>query len=166
MLTKVGTLVFTAVMTATLSIQPVPEQTGLLAPSGMDAETLEAGLLYDLVPLAEEFIEAEEETGVNAMWLAAIAALESGWGRSDLAKTKHNLFGWSGLNGYATFLSPEICVESVARKLRSSYLNEDGKSYHGTNIEGIAVSYSENPEWADAVREIYDGILRRCGECT
>ena len=50
-------------------------------PCGMSEKELCAALKYDLVPYAGYFIEAEQKHGVNAAFLAAIAAQESGWGR-------------------------------------------------------------------------------------
>ena len=43
--------------------------------------------------LEKYFIEYGEEWKVNPMFLAAIAAFESTWGRSENATKKNNLFG-------------------------------------------------------------------------
>lgn len=43
--------------------------------------------------LYESFLEAQEKYNVNAIILLSIACLESGYGLSELAKLKNNLFG-------------------------------------------------------------------------
>lgn len=147
--------------TGDLIVQPIG--TGMLTPSGMDSDDLRTGLLYDLKDLADAFVEAEQKTGVNAVWLSAIAALESGWGRSELAQEKHNLFGWTNGTGYAEFDSAESCIFSVSYSLMTNYLSDDGCYYIGKEIEDVAKHY--NPmhcgEWAEVVREIHDGIQGR-----
>lgn len=50
----------------------------LTSPSGLDAEDLH--LRHNLIGLEQAFIDAESEHGVRADFLAAVAALESGWG--------------------------------------------------------------------------------------
>ena len=39
------------------------------------------------------FKEAEKRYGINALYLMAHSALESAWGRSQIAKDKNNFFG-------------------------------------------------------------------------
>lgn len=51
-------------------------------PCGMTAKELGERFKYDLEPYAQAFICAEEDYGINACFLASIAALESGWGRN------------------------------------------------------------------------------------
>ena len=46
-----------------------------------------------LVGIGQDFIKAQNEYGVNALYLAAHAILESGYGKSEIAYRKHNLFG-------------------------------------------------------------------------
>ena len=59
----------------------------LTTPSGLSAEELSKGLRGELFALAEEFVFAEEKYGVNALFLAAVSALESGWGNIVSGKT-------------------------------------------------------------------------------
>lgn len=133
----------------------------LTSPSVISPEALEKSLLGDLKPLAGEFIAAEEKHGVGAIWLASIAALESGWGGSKLAQSKNNLFGWSGKDGYMSFESKAECIDFVARQIAKNYLDPDGAYFNGTDIEGVAMRYCPAPEWAEVVRGVHDGILRR-----
>ena len=66
----------------------------LTEPCGFSADELSAGLRGELVPLAADFVAAEAEYGVNAVFLAALAAHESGWGRHCFLP--ENIFGWGG----------------------------------------------------------------------
>ncbi len=95
---------------------------GLLSPSGLTAAELEAGLLGNLKPYAAAFVAAERETGINAVFLAAVAALESGWNTSTVAENKNNLFGWSAATGYADFESKEDCIAEVAGFEYAAYI--------------------------------------------
>ena len=124
------------------------------APCGLSTEELEAVLKYDLKEYAEEFLQAEEDYGINACFLASIAALESGWGRSDLAKNKNNLFGWKGKDGYKEFESPERCIDFVAWKLSKKYINKGLDT-----IDKIAPVYC-NEEWAGYLKDIWGGLIK------
>ena len=107
----------------------------------------------DLAPLEDAFLQAEADHGVDAAFLAAVAALESGWGESELAREKNNLFGWRGADGYMAFDSKEDCIDFVARNMV--------KRYEDQSIEEIAKTYcpSHWSEWVEAVTQIYDEIL-------
>lgn len=118
----------------------------------------------ELMPLEDAFLAAEQEYGVSAVFLAAVAALESGWGSSDLAREKHNLFGWrSGDGGYMTFDSPEACIDHVARAIAANYLDPEGSCYHGQSVAGVAVSYcGGNPEWVASI----EGLMGEISTCS
>lgn len=143
-------------MLAFMAAMAVP-QGELLTPCGYTAPQLESALLWDLKPLADEFIEAEQETGVNAVFLASVAALESGWGRSYRATEHNNLFGW----GNHKFASQAECIEVVAGGLVDNYLRPTGKYYNGCTVEGVSVKYNNTDHWRTQVRQIMRDIDRR-----
>lgn len=120
----------------------------LRTPSELTAEELRSGLKKDLVDLAEDFIAAEEKYGINAVFLAALAAFESGWGRHCFRE--NNLFGWGG----KSFETKSECVDFVASKLAEHYLSEDGKYYHGMNLYGVNRSYNGSDIWVENVAAI------------
>ena len=92
---------------------------------------------------------------MDAGFLAAVAALESGWGESELAREKNNLFGWRGADGYMAFDSPEDCIDHVAEYLADEYLDPDGLYYNGLSVEDVAISYCEgNADWVKMIKEI------------
>lgn len=124
--------------------------------SGFSAEQLEAGLREELVFLAKDFIAAEKRYGVNAVFLAAVAALESGWGKSCFRE--NNIFGWKGKN----FDSKAECIDFVAAKMAELYLCEDGKYYNGKNLAGVNICYNGNDFWEEKIAAIMAMISEKC----
>jgi hypothetical protein len=124
-------------------------------PCGLTEEELAERLKYDLKPLAKTFLEAEEDYGINACFLAAISALESGWGRYQFKE--NNIFGF----GQKTFDDEEHCIDYVAWYLRKNYLNEDGKYFRGGTIADIGKIWCpDNGEWVEKVAGIYRGLMK------
>lgn len=130
----------------------------LLTPCGLSEEALQNALKGRLKELAGVFLEAEEKTGVNALFLAAVAALESGWGESKAAREKNNLFGWTGQNGYQQFESRKDCILTVAQRLRDLYLTPGGRYFHGYTVEAVNRCYNGRPEWETAIVGIMENI--------
>ena len=138
-------------------------QDNVLTPSNITAEELSSGLLYDLKRYAGCFVEMEKEYGVNAIFLASVAALESGWCRTDIAVNNNNLFGYknpSG-NGFRYFSSKEDSIVTVAKHLKTNYLTEGAPYYNGLSIKGINVKYCEQKDWYKKIDMIAAGIIDR-----
>ncbi len=129
--------------------------TDLTVPCGFSPEELSVGLRGELVQYAEEFAAAEEKYGVNALFLCAVAALESGWGRYCFRP--NNIFGWSG----KSFESKEECIDFVASKIAEHYLSEDGKYYHGKTVSGVNVCYNGTEFWERKIPGIMAMISRK-----
>lgn len=131
--------------------------------SGESTKSLQNGLVSPMDELAGEFIACEEDHKINAIMLASIAALESGWGTSDLAENSNNLFGWKNNDGgFMEFDSKEQCIQYVAQAISEKYLSEDGEYYSGgTTIEHIADLYCDQPEWEEQVNGIIYDIMWR-----
>ena len=134
----------------------------VLEPSNVTAEELSAGLLYELKNFADCFIKAEGTYGVNAIFLASVAALESGWGRSQVAINNNNLFGYtSPSGGYRVFESVEECIDTVARHLKRNYLTEGGSFYNGVSVGAINIMYCAQRTWAEKVNSIAIRVVER-----
>ena len=131
----------------------------LRTPSGLTADELRNGLKKDLVDLAEDFVAAEERYGVNAVFLAALAAFESGWGRHCFRE--NNIFGW----GRKSFETKSECIDFVASKIAQHYLSEDGKYYHGMNLYGVNRSYNGSDVWLENVAAIMSKISKKAAVC-
>lgn len=126
--------------------------------SGYSAKQLEEGLKDELVFLSEDFIAAEQKHGVNAVFLAAVAALESGWGK--ICFRENNIFGWNG----KSFSSKSECIDFVAEKLAEHYLCEEGKYYNGKTVAGVNVCYNGNSFWEEKIADIMAMISKKCGK--
>ena len=121
-------------------------------PCGMSEEELEEALKHELKQYAGDFLSAEEKHGVNAAFLAAIAAQESGWGRYCFRE--NNIFGF----GKKSFDSVPECIDYVAEYIAKHYISENGKYYHGKTVEGVSVCWCDE-DWAKRVNYIFDSIL-------
>ncbi len=117
--------------------------------------------------LGVDFQKAQKDHGVNAIFLSALAALESGRGTSKIARDKNNLFGFKAYdeNPYSfakKFPDVETGIDEVARYIKKEYLTEGGKHYNGTSIEDVNKKYATDPEWHQKIekimREIVQGI--------
>lgn len=122
---------------------------------GLSEQELAQGMKDELVFLSEDFLAAEEKYSVNAVFLAAVAALESGWGKSCFLP--NNIFGWNG----KSFSSKSECVDFVASKLAEHYLSEDGKYYNGKTVSGVNLCYNGSGLWAEKVSSIMTMIMKK-----
>lgn len=122
-------------------------------PCGMSEDELSAALRHELIQYAGDFLAAEEKHGVNAAFLAAIAAQESGWGRYCFKA--NNIFGF----GRKAFDSVPECIDYVAGYLAEHYIAEDGRYFNGATVEGVSVCWCDKA-WAQAV----NGILYQITE--
>ncbi|MBP9988002.1 MAG: glucosaminidase domain-containing protein [Ruminococcus sp.] len=129
------------------------ELPSITEPCGLTEEQLDERLKGELKGYAGAFLQAEEDYEINACFLASVAALESGWGRSKVAQNKNNLFGWTkNGGGYKEFDSFEHCIDWCAWKIRKKYFNNGLDT-----IAEIAPVYC-NEEWGECVKKIYGGI--------
>lgn len=138
----------------------------LLTPSNITAEQL--GKAFEgtaMKGLEEYFIQAEKETGINALYIAGLAVHESGWNTSDFAKTRNNLFGWqaydNNLNATKRFESKEQCILFVADKIKTLYLEEDGMFHSGYTMASISKRYASDPKHAQKTFTIIQELLDR-----
>lgn len=123
----------------------------LLTKSNITIEELQKGFANtNMQGLEQYFINAENETGINAIYLAGLATHESGWNTSEFAKERNNLFGWqsydSNLNATKRFASKEESIMTVARALKKMYLSENGCYFNGYTISGISKRYASDKQ--------------------
>lgn len=127
----------------------------MLTPSNITEEELANALKYDLVGLAGAFLQAEEEHGVNAVYLAAIAALESGWGRYQFEE--NNIFGFFT---ETKFESEEDCIMYVTEFLAEHYLSKDGMYYGGGyRLKHVNKRWNGSEHWLTEVKGIANDII-------
>lgn len=111
-------------------------------------QTLSSNNYKRMIPYLDTFIEAENEYGVNALYLMCQLGLESGWGK--YRSGVNNIAGWTnGRGGYKNFDSVESCIMYVAYKLSTFYKNKVG-----TRLEDVCMLYCPNDGYADKVIRI------------
>jgi len=122
----------------------------------------------ELANLGPIFKKAEENTGINAVFLTSMACLESGYGSSQIAHDKNNLFGWgaSDDNPYENAYSYNNyadCIIRVSNVMKNSYFSIDGRYFHGTtlddgtvfvSIENVNESYCSLESWEWKIADI------------
>ena len=108
--------------------------------------------------ISETLIQVQDEYNVNAMLLLAIIRLESGNGKSNIARAKNNLGGLVGLYRskavYKHFDSKDDCIVFMAELLSNHYLTEGGKYFSGYTLPDIAKRYSSSKAWTDLVYQL------------
>lgn len=96
-----------------------------------------------------------------------IIGLESGWGTSNLAS--HNNFGGyrdkgdlgKDANGHGYFSTPEKGLDKVISNLANYTRYNNVSSVDFANLDSIGKHYSENPKWAEKIRDIYNTTTKR-----
>ncbi len=104
--------------------------------------------------LASAILEIEDEYGINAYFTIAVMKLESGIGKSKLAKTKNNLFGLNATGGSNSeafaFDTKADSVRKFGQLIADYYVD---KGY--TTIEKVAKKYCPaNSKWSGLVKKI------------
>ncbi len=132
--------------------------------TGFSGEQLERALTGTaLSGLGAFYAEKERTHGINALFLIAVAKLESAGGTSSLARRQNNLGGLkNGGSGYLSFGSREECVEYMADLLKDNYLSEGGKYYKGKTTQSVSIRYCEqSASWYSQVESL---MQRSCEE--
>ena len=116
-------------------------------PSGVTVEDLKKVTTQGLVGLEEAFWQAEQDYGINCLFVMAIAAIESGNG--TINGVGNNMFGWGG--GYIAFSSKAEGIDVVARGLANNYLTPGAGLYSGNKISDVNKRYASSSTWDDKV---------------
>lgn len=105
--------------------------------------------------LEKTILEIEQDYGINAYFTIAVMKLESGHGKSKLAKEKNNLFGLNAIDGDAfnkafSFKTKGESVQKFGQLISENYVD---KGY--TSVEKVASKYCKaNPKWSTLVMKI------------
>lgn len=139
----------------------------LIKKSDVSSETLDR-FLYgtNLVGLGRAFKKAEEDHGVNALFLMGLAIHESNAGTSRIALTKNNLFGFqaydaSPFESAKSFMTREEGIDTVAKYLSKNYLTPGGKYFRGYSIEAVNIHYATDPNWARGIKIRISNFLKK-----
>ena len=106
---------------------------------------------------------AAEKYELNPVYILAHAILESGWGRSKIAREKNNLFGYkaydsSPYESAMKFVDYPTCIDTVMGAVKKEYLTPGGKYFNGATLEGMNVRYATDKTWSEKIRNIMNRI--------
>ncbi|WP_314991840.1 glucosaminidase domain-containing protein, partial [uncultured Gemella sp.] len=118
------------------------------------------------------FKAAEQRYGVNALYLVAHSALESAWGKSQIAKDKNNFFGIAAYDStpYTSatkFDNVDSGILGAARWIDRNYLSNTGYpangAYLGNKARGMNVNYATAPYWGESIASIMFSANEKLG---
>ena len=114
------------------------------------------------------FKEAEKRYQINALYLIAHSALESSWGRSQIAKDKNNFFGIAAYDttpydSAKSFDDVDKGILGAAKWIRENYI-DNGRTYLGNKGSGMNVLYASDPYWGEKIASIMMRINSQLGE--
>ena len=114
------------------------------------------------------FKEAEKRYQVNALYLMAHSALESAWGRSQIAKDKNNFFGIAAYDttpydSAKSFDNVDKGILGAAKWIRENYIDE-GRTHLGNKSSGMNALYASDPYWGEKIASIMMTINSKLGE--
>ena len=115
----------------------------------------------------EVFKEAEKRYQVNALYLMAHSALESAWGRSQIANDKNNFFGIAAYDttpydSAKSFNNVDKGILGAAKWIRENYIDE-GRTHLGNKSSGMNVLYASDPYWGEKIASIMMTINSKLG---
>ncbi len=110
----------------------------------------------------QTFVDAQNKYGINALLLFAEAVNESGWGKSDYALNRNNLFGVGAYddnpNEARYFSSIQEAVYYQASTLLREYCDTDDYRFFGSHFgnkgSGISVKYASNPYYGYVISSL------------
>lgn len=121
----------------------------------------------ELESVAGDFVAAEGKYRINALIMAAHAALESAWGTSQFARERNNLFGigaWdSDPNRAMRYATKERCIDWYAKYVTDEYLRPGGQYFHTPNLSGMSKHYATDQKWGTKIVKIARDMLGKAG---
>jgi len=119
------------------------------------------------------FKAAEQKYGVNALYLVAHSALESAWGKSNIAKAKNNFFGIAAYDSspYTSatkFDNVDAGILGAARWINEKYLSNSSYpargAHLGNKVSGMNVNYATAPHWGESIASIMFDANEKLGK--
>ena len=113
------------------------------------------------------FKEAEEHYHINALYLLAHSALESDWGRSNIAKDKNNFFGITAYDttpylSAKTFDDVDKGILGASKWIKENYIDR-GRTFLGNKASGMNVEYASDPYWGEKIASVMMKINEKLG---
>ncbi len=114
-------------------------------PSGVTLSDLELVTQGNLKGLESAFLKAEEDYGINCLFVMAIASHESADG--TICFRPNNMFGY----GSSGFSSKAEGIDVVSKALAQRYLSPGGSLYSGKTISDVNKHYASSTTWDDKI---------------
>jgi beta-N-acetylglucosaminidase len=138
--------------------------TKLTTPVAINAKDLNAFILKKkgadcpLANLGDTIITIGWMYSIDPLYILAHAIWESGWGTSQIAQKKFNLFGWGAfdddpMNKAKTFRNFDHCILFVMSRIKIKYFDE-GKD----TLFLMGKDYASDIGWANGICSIMQGI--------
>lgn len=123
----------------------------------------------------DNFVEAQNRYGANALLVMAMGIHESAYGTSNFAINRNNLFGVGAVDSdpgqAATFPSIREGIMEQGNMLSWIYMDSDyasSRNYYGANLgnkaSGMNVKYASDPFWGEKIGSHAAKIDRYLGE--
>lgn len=120
-----------------------------------------------LASLGKTLVEIENTYNINGMYMIGLAAVESGFGTSNIAVTKNNITGYcaydSNTSKAKVFNSYADCLKVTARHLDKNYLTEGGAYHEGLSARSIDVHYCTDKRHADKIVNVAHELIKKLG---
>lgn len=115
----------------------------------------------ELQGIEQALLDVENTQNVNAFFTLAVAKLESGNGRSRIARDKNNLFGMNATdnNPYSnaySYPSKGDSIRDFGRRVKAHYIDQ-GR----TTLDSINAKYSSSSTWSSQVNHIMQADASR-----
>ena len=127
----------------------------------INARTATASKMRNMGP---NFVNRQNQYGVNALLATGIAANESAWGNSNIAQTKNNLFGMNAVDsspGQSAnyYPNPDTAIKDfMETHMSKQYLSPTNWKYAGAFLgnkaSGINVRYASDPYWGEKAANV------------
>ena len=148
-------------------------ESNILKTTGINAKQLQNAMRQirpdnRLNVLAVHAVHAEKKYGISALWIVAHAATETGWGKSLIAQTRNNFFGFNAIDSNprnaTKYKTAQGSVEHYADFLKTHYLTKGGKYFNGPTPHGVMVRYaSAGDRAAKTIVQIMNMLAERIG---
>ncbi len=142
------------------------------APTNINANSIDSYLLSHSSPmtgLGQTFMNSQNTYGVDANYLVSHAILESYWGKSQIAQTKNNLFGYGAYDSApgqdaGLFPSEEYAILFQGWEVRNNYLTPGSNLYVSPTLKGMNVNYATDPQWASSIGSLMNQMASYVGD--
>jgi TP901 family phage tail tape measure protein len=144
--------------------KPLTQQTSVSASDLNKWINSKAGKSSVMYNSGDAFIRAAAESGLDPLYLVAHAAHETGWGNSNIAKSKNNFFGIGAFDSspYASAYNYNGATAGIVEGSKWISKNYANGRYGQDTLSKMRFNngvhqYATDPGWADKIASIMSG---------